>query len=637
MARDFPLERVRNIGIAAHIDAGKTTTTERILFYSGVVHKIGEVHDGAAVTDWMAQERERGITITAAAISTSWNDHRINIIDTPGHVDFTIEVERSMRVLDGVIAVFCAVGGVQPQSETVWRQADRYSVPRMVFVNKMDRTGADFLKVFGQIKDDKWRNILMETIAENDEDLIEKFLESGELSNADLKQGIRTGVLKHKLVPVLCGSAFKNKGVQLVLDAVVDYLPAPIDVPPIQGLLPNGKEAVRPSDDSAPFSALAFKVMADPYGKLTFVRMYSGVLEKGSYVLNSTKDTKERISRLVVLKADDREEVDALRAGDLGAVLGLKNTTTGDTLCSTDDPIVLETLFVPEPVISVAVEPKTKGDMEKLSKALVSLAEEDPTFRVRTDQETGQTVIAGMGELHLEILVDRMLREFKVEANIGAPQVSYRETIRGSSKGEGKFSRQTGGKGQYGHVVIEMEPGEPESGFEFINKVVGGTVPKEYIKPAEQGMKETCESGVIAGYPLIDVKCTIIDGSYHDVDSSEMAFKIAGSMAFKDAVKKCNPVLLEPMMKVEVEVPEDFLGSVIGDLSSRRGQVEGQSVDDGTSKVSSKVPLAEMFGYATELRSMTQGRGIFSMEFSHYEDVPRNVAEAIISKNQGNS
>jgi elongation factor G len=665
VARDFPLERVRNIGIAAHIDAGKTTTTERILFYSGVVHKIGEVHDGAAVTDWMAQERERGITITAAAISTSWNDHRINIIDTPGHVDFTIEVERSMRVLDGVIAVFCAVGGVQPQSETVWRQADRYSVPRMVFVNKMDRTGADFLKVFGQIKDrlkanavpiqlpigaegelsgiidlvenkaniykddlgqdidvtdvpanmkdevDKWRNILMETIAENDEDLIEKFLESGELSNADLKQGIRTGVLKHKLVPVLCGSAFKNKGVQLVLDAVVDYLPAPIDVPPIQGLLPNGKEAVRPSDDSAPFSALAFKVMADPYGK--------------------------RISRLVVLKADDREEVDALRAGDLGAVLGLKNTTTGDTLCSTDDPIVLETLFVPEPVISVAVEPKTKGDMEKLSKALVSLAEEDPTFRVRTDQETGQTVIAGMGELHLEILVDRMLREFKVEANIGAPQVSYRETIRGSSKGEGKFSRQTGGKGQYGHVVIEMEPGEPESGFEFINKIVGGIVPKEYIKPAEQGMKETCESGVIAGYPLIDVKCTMVDGSYHDVDSSEMAFKIAGSMAFKDAVKKCNPVLLEPMMKVEVEIPEDFLGSVIGDLSSRRGQVDGQSVDDGTSKVSSKVPLAEMFGYATELRSMTQGRGIFSMEFSHYEDVPRNVAEAIISKNQGNS
>ncbi|WP_320663777.1 elongation factor G [Prochlorococcus sp. MIT 1223] len=690
MSRDFPLERVRNIGIAAHIDAGKTTTTERILFYSGVVHKIGEVHDGAAVTDWMDQERERGITITAAAISTSWQDHRINIIDTPGHVDFTIEVERSMRVLDGVIAVFCAVGGVQPQSETVWRQADRYSVPRMVFVNKMDRTGADFLKVYEQIKDRlkanaapiqlpigaegelkgiidlvgnkayiykndlgtdiqeteipddmadeaaEWRSKLMESVAETDEDLIEHFLDKGELTEDQLKKGIREGVLKHGLVPLLCGSAFKNKGVQLVLDAVVDYLPAPVDVPPIQGVLPSGKEAVRPSDDSAPFSALAFKVMADPYGKLTFVRMYSGVLEKGSYVMNSTKDSKERISRLVILKADEREEVDTLRAGDLGAVLGLKSTTTGDTLCTTDDPIVLETLFIPEPVISVAVEPKTKGDMEKLSKALQSLAEEDPTFRVSTDQETNQTVIAGMGELHLEILVDRMLREFKVEANIGAPQVSYRETIRSSSKGEGKYARQTGGKGQYGHVVIEMEPGEPGSGFEFVNKIVGGVVPKEYIGPASNGMKETCDSGVLAGYPLIDVKVTMVDGSFHDVDSSEMAFKIAGSMAFKDGVKKCNPVLLEPMMKVEVEVPEDFLGSIIGDLSSRRGQVEGQSIDDGQSKVQSKVPLAEMFGYATQLRSMTQGRGIFSMEFSNYEEVPRNVAEAIISKNQGN-
>ena len=691
MARDFPLERVRNIGIAAHIDAGKTTTTERILFYSGVVHKIGEVHDGAAVTDWMAQERERGITITAAAISTSWQDHRINIIDTPGHVDFTIEVERSMRVLDGVIAVFCAVGGVQPQSETVWRQADRYSVPRMVFVNKMDRTGADFLKVNQQIKDRlkanafpiqlpigaegdlsgiidlvsnkaylykndlgtdieeapipddmkdealEWRSKLMESVAENDEELIEIFLDKGELTEDQLKKGIRDGVLNHGLVPVLCGSAFKNKGVQLVLDAVVDYLPAPIDVKPIQGVLPNGKEDVRPSDDNAPFSALAFKVMSDPYGKLTFVRMYSGVLSKGSYVMNSTKDAKERISRLVILKADEREEVDELRAGDLGAVLGLKNTTTGDTLCNTDDPIVLETLFIPEPVISVAVEPKTKGDMEKLSKALQALSEEDPTFRVSTDQETNQTVIAGMGELHLEILVDRMLREFKVEANIGAPQVSYRETIRSSSKGEGKYARQTGGKGQYGHVVIEMEPAEVGKGFEFVNKIVGGTVPKEYIGPASNGMKETCESGVLAGYPLIDVKVTLVDGSFHDVDSSEMAFKIAGSMAFKDGVKKCNPVLLEPMMKVEVESPDDFLGSVIGDLSSRRGQVEGQSVDDGLSKVQAKVPLAEMFGYATQLRSMTQGRGIFSMEFANYEEVPRNVAEAIISKNQGNS
>ncbi len=691
MARAFPLERVRNIGIAAHIDAGKTTCTERILFYSGVVHKMGEVHDGAAVTDWMAQERERGITITAAAISTTWDDHRINIIDTPGHVDFTIEVERSMRVLDGVIAVFCAVGGVQPQSETVWRQADRYSVPRMVFVNKMDRTGADFLKVHGQIKDrlkanavpiqlpigaendlkgiidlvenkayiykddlgkdieqtdvpsdmvdlvSDWRSKLMESIAETEEELLEAFLENGELTIEQLKSGIREGVLKHGLVPMLCGSAFKNKGVQLLLDAVVNYLPAPVDVPPIQGLLPNGKEAVRPSDDGAPFSALAFKVMADPYGKLTFVRMYSGVLEKGSYVLNSTKDAKERISRLIILKADDREEVDELRAGDLGAVLGLKNTTTGDTLCASEDAIVLETLYIPEPVISVAVEPKTKSDMEKLGKALTSLSEEDPTFRVSTDQETNQTVIAGMGELHLEILVDRMLREFKVEANIGAPQVSYRETIRASSSGEGKFARQTGGKGQYGHVVIEVEPGEPGTGFEFVNKIVGGSVPKEYIKPAESGMKETCESGVIAGYPLIDVKVTLVDGSYHDVDSSEMAFKIAGSMAFKDGIKKCNPVLLEPMMKVEVEVPEDFLGSIIGDLSSRRGQVEGQSIEDGQSKVQAKVPLAEMFGYATQLRSMTQGRGIFSMEFSTYEEVPRNVAEAIISKNQGNS
>lgn len=555
----------------------------------------------------------------------------------------------------------------------------------------MDRTGADFLKVYGQIKDRlkanaapiqlpigaegdlsgiidlvankayiykndlgtdieesdipadmaseaaEWRAKLMETVAETDEELIEQFLENGELTEQQLKKGIREGVLKHGLVPLLCGSAFKNKGVQLVLDAVVDYLPAPVDVPPIQGVLPNGEEAVRPSDDSEPFSALAFKVMADPYGKLTFVRMYSGVLEKGSYVTNSTKDIKERISRLVVLKADDREEVDQLRAGDLGAVLGLKNTTTGDTLCTTDEPIVLETLFIPEPVISVAVEPKTKGDMEKLSKALVSLAEEDPTFRVSTDQETNQTVIAGMGELHLEILVDRMLREFKVEANIGAPQVSYRETIRSSSKGEGKFARQTGGKGQYGHVVIEMEPGEPGTGFEFVNKIVGGVVPKEYIGPASNGMKETCESGVLAGYPLIDVKVTMVDGSFHDVDSSEMAFKIAGSMAFKDGVKKCNPVLLEPMMKVEVETPEDFLGSIIGDLSSRRGQVEGQSIDDGQSKVQAKVPLAEMFGYATQLRSMTQGRGIFSMEFSNYEEVPRNVAEAIISKNQGNS
>ena len=691
MARTVPLDHVRNIGIAAHIDAGKTTTTERILFYSGVVHKLGEVHDGAAATDWMAQEKERGITITAAAISTSWQDHRINIIDTPGHVDFTIEVERSMRVLDGVIAVFCAVGGVQPQSETVWRQADRYGVPRMVFVNKMDRTGADFLGVHEQIrtrlranavpiqlpigaegdlsgivdlvrskaylyKDDlgkeievvdvpdamadeveQWRGVLMEAVAESSEELLEAFLDNGELSEEQLVRGIREGVIRHGLVPILCGSAFKNKGVQLLLDAVVDYLPAPIDVPPIQGLLPSGEEAVRPSDDGEPFSALGFKVMADPYGKLTFVRLYSGVLAKGSYVLNATKNKKERISRLVVLKADEREEVDELRAGDLGAVVGLKDTTTGDTLCAADQPIVLETLYVPEPVISVAVEPKTKGDMEKLSKALQALSEEDPTFRVSTDKETNQTVIAGMGELHLEILVDRMMREFKVEATVGAPQVAYRETIRASAKGEGKFVRQSGGKGQYGHVVIEMEPGEPNSGFSFESRIVGGAVPKEYIGPAQKGMAQTCASGVVAGYPLIDVKCTLVDGSFHDVDSSEMAFQIAGSMAFKDAVTRCSPALLEPMMKVDVEIPEDFLGPVIGDLSSRRGMVEGQTIDDGTGKLTARVPLSEMFGYATELRSMTQGRGIFSMEFSSYEEAPRNVAEAIIAKNQGRS
>ena len=691
MSRTVSLDHVRNIGIAAHIDAGKTTTTERILFYSGVVHKLGEVHDGAAATDWMAQEKERGITITAAAISTSWRDHRINIIDTPGHVDFTIEVERSMRVLDGVVAVFCAVGGVQPQSETVWRQADRYQVPRMVFVNKMDRTGADFLSVHEQIrsrlranafpiqlpigaegdlsgivdlvrnkaylyKDDlgkdiveapvpdamaeeveKWRGVMMEAVAESSEELLEAFLDNGELSEEELVRGIREGVLHHGLVPMLCGSAFKNKGVQLLLDAVVDYLPAPVDVPPIQGVLDNGEATVRASDDEEPFSALAFKVMADPYGKLTFLRIYSGILSKGSYVLNATKGKKERISRLVVLKADEREEVDELRAGDLGAVVGLKDTTTGDTLCVQEKPIVLETLFVPEPVISVAVEPKTKGDMEKLSKALQSLAEEDPTFRVSTDPETNQTVIAGMGELHLEILVDRMLREFKVEATVGAPQVAYRETIRASAKGEGKFVRQSGGKGQYGHVIIEMEPGEPNSGFVFESKIVGGVVPKEYINPAQKGMAETCASGVLAGYPMIDVKCILVDGSFHDVDSSEMAFQIAGSMAFKDAVHKCSPALLEPMMKVDVEIPDDFLGSVIGDLSSRRGMVEGQTVEDGIGKVTAKVPLSEMFGYATELRSMTQGRGLFSMEFSNYEEAPRNVAEAIIAKNQGKS
>jgi translation elongation factor EF-G len=692
VARAVPLERVRNIGIAAHIDAGKTTTTERILFYSGMVHKMGEVHEGTAVTDWMAQERERGITITAAAITTSWKDHKINIIDTPGHVDFTIEVERSMRVLDGVIAVFCSVGGVQPQSETVWRQADRYKVPRIVFVNKMDRTGANFFKVYEQIRkqlranavpiqipigsennfqglvdlvemkaylyndDDKgtdflvtdeipqavkeiaeeYRVKLVESVSETDDRLMEKYLEGEELTNEEIRTQLRKGTIAGKIVPLLCGSAFKNKGVQQLLDAVVDYLPAPSEVPPIQGTLANGEIDVRYADDEAPLSALAFKIMADPYGRLTFVRVYSGVLQKGSYVLNSSKDKKERISRLIVLKADDRIEVDELRAGDLGAALGLKDTLTGDTLCDDTKPIILESLFIPEPVISVAVEPKTKQDMEKLSKALQSLSEEDPTFRVSVDSETNQTVIAGMGELHLEILVDRMLREFKVEANVGAPQVAYRETIRESVKAEGKFIRQSGGKGQYGHVVITLEPGEAGSGFEFVSKIVGGTVPKEYINPAEQGMKEACETGVVAGYPLIDLKATLVDGSFHDVDSSEMAFKIAGSMALKSAANKAKPVLLEPMMKVEVEVPEDFIGNVIGDLNSRRGQIEGQGTDQGIAKVTAKVPLAQMFGYATDIRSKTQGRGIFTMEFSHYEEVPRSVAEAIVAKNKGN-
>ena len=692
MARTNPLERVRNIGIAAHIDAGKTTTTERILFYSGIIHKIGEVHEGTAVTDWMEQERERGITITAAAISTSWKNNQINIIDTPGHVDFTIEVERSMRVLDGVITVLCSVGGVQPQTETVWRQAERYKVPRIVFINKMDRTGANFYKVHEQARDrlrtnaiaiqlpigsetefkgivdlvrmrayiytndqgtdiqdieipqdmlsqvEEHRVKLIEAVAETDDNLMNKYFEGEELTEAEVRTALRKGTVAGTIVPVLCGSAFKNKGVQLLLDAVVDYLPAPSDVPPIQGTLANGEVVERHADDNEPLSALAFKIMADPYGRLTFVRVYSGILKKGSYVYNATKDKKERISRLVVLKADDRLDVEELRAGDLGAALGLKDTLTGDTLCDEDSPVILESLFIPEPVISVAVEPKTKNDMDKLSKALQSLSEEDPTFRVHVDPETNQTVIAGMGELHLEILVDRMLREFKVEANVGAPQVAYRETIRKTvNRVEGKFIRQSGGKGQYGHVVIDLEPGQPGSGFEFVSKIVGGVVPKEYISPAEAGMKESCESGIIAGYPLIDVKATLIDGSYHDVDSSEMAFKIAGSMAMKEAVMKASPVLLEPMMKVEVEVPENYLGDVMGDLNSRRGQIEGMGSEQGLAKVTAKVPLAEMFGYATDIRSKTQGRGIFTMEFSNYDEVPRNVAEAIIAKSKGNA
>jgi len=691
VARTVPLKKVRNIGIAAHIDAGKTTTTERILFYSGVVHKLGEVHEGNTVTDWMSQERERGITITAAAISTNWREHQINIIDTPGHVDFTIEVERSMRVLDGVIAVFCSVGGVQPQSETVWRQADRYRVPRLAFVNKMDRTGANFYKVYNQLRDRlranavpiqlpigsednftglvdlvkmqarlftndlgtdmqdteipedmmelalEYRSKLIESVAETSDELTEKYLEGEEFSEEEILGALRQGTLEGKIVPLLCGSAFKNKGVQLLLDAVVDYLPAPIEVPPIQGTLENGEPTVRKADDDGPMSALAFKIMSDPYGRLTFLRVYSGIVKKGSYVYNSTKDKKERISRLIVLKADERIEVDELRAGDLGAAIGLKDTFTGDTICDGDDPVILESLYIPEPVISVAVEPKTKQDMEKLSKALQSLAQEDPTFRVSLDPETNQTVIAGMGELHLEILVDRMLREFKVEANVGAPQVAYRETIRKTIQCEGKFIRQSGGKGQYGHVVIELEPAESGTGFEFVSKIVGGAVPKEYIPSAEEGMREACESGILAGYPLIDVKVTLVDGSYHDVDSSEMAFKIAGSMAMKEGVMKASPVLLEPMMKVEVEVPENFLGDIMGDLNSRRGQIEGMDSEEGIAKVTAHVPLAEMFGYATDIRSKTQGRGIFSMEFSHYEEVPRNVAEPIIAKSKGNA
>jgi len=691
MARTIPLERVRNIGIAAHIDAGKTTTTERILYYSGVAHKLGEVHDGNAVMDWMSQERERGITITAAAISTSWLDNKINIIDTPGHVDFTIEVERSMRVLDGVITVLCSVGGVQPQTETVWRQAERYSVPRIVFVNKMDRTGANFYKVYEQLRDrlrcnavpvqlpigaesdflglvdlvgmkayiynndlgtdieitdipedmmelaQKYRAELLEAVAETDEELLEKYLAEETLSEEEIRNGLRRGTLNREIVPMLCGSAFKNKGVQLLLNAVVDYLPAPTEVPPIEGVLPDGSEATRPSNDDEPLAALAFKVAADPYGRLTFVRIYSGILQKGSYIYNATKDKKERLSRLIVMKSNDRIEVDELRAGELGAIVGLKNTTTGDTLCDENNPIILESIFIPEPVISVAVEPKTKADMEKLSKALQALADEDPTFRVTTDAETNQTVIAGMGELHLEILVDRMLREYKVEANIGQPQVAYRETIRQPGNAEGKFIRQSGGKGQYGHVVLEVEPGEPGTGFEFTSKIVGGVIPKEYIPSVEEGIKETCESGILAGYPMIDLKVRLVDGSYHDVDSSEMAFKIAGSMGVREAVKKASPALLEPMMKVEVEVPEDFLGDVMGDLNSRRGQIANMNTDDGLAKISAEVPLAEMFGYATDIRSKTQGRGIFTMEFSHYAEVPNHVAEAVIAKTQGNA
>jgi elongation factor G len=691
MPRTVPLERTRNIGIAAHIDAGKTTTTERILYYTGRVHKIGEVHEGAATMDYMVQEQERGITITSAATQCVWRDHRINIIDTPGHVDFTVEVERSLRVLDGVVAVFCAVGGVQPQSETVWRQANRYEVPRMVFVNKMDRVGADFYRVLDQIRerlgaravplqlpvgaedqfkgvidlidmvairyyDDEGKDIrteeipadlldkaktfreqLVEAAAECDDELLNKYLEGEELSKEEIIRGVRKGTCATTLVPMVCGSAFKNKGVQPMLDAVVAFLPSPLDVPDIKGTTPDGEPDTRKSSDDAPFSALAFKILSDPFiGRLTFFRVYSGRIEKGSYVLNATKNKRERVSRIVQMHANKREDVEEVLAGDLAAAVGLKDTTTGDTLCAENSPIILESMNFPEPVIHVAIEPKTKGDQEKLGESLRRLAEEDPTFKVSTDHETGQTIIAGMGELHLEIIVDRLLREFKVEANVGRPQVAYRETIRKAVNQDTKFVRQTGGRGQYGHVVITAEPNESGKGFEFLNKIVGGVIPKEYIPAVGQGIEEALGSGTLAGYPVVDVKVSLTFGSYHDVDSSEMAFKIAGSMAIKEAMPKASPALLEPLMKVEVEVPEANMGDVIGDLQGRRrGIVQGLEARGGLQVIRMLVPLAEMFGYATDLRSMTQGRGTFSMEFAHYAEAPKQIADAIIAKSQG--
>ena len=696
MPRKTPLEKIRNIGIAAHIDAGKTTTTERILFYTGKTHKIGETHDGAAVTDFMEQEKERGITIQSAAVTATWKGHQLNIIDTPGHVDFTVEVERSLRVLDGEVAVFCAVGGVQSQSETVWRQANRYEVPRIVFVNKMDRTGADFYRVLNQIRDrlranafaiqlpigaeDKMQGIidliemkaeiyrddlgkqidifdvdtcdeisqelkdkahqyreeLVEAIAGEDDALMEKYFEDPEsITVPELKAVLRKATCANKIVPVTCGTAFKNKGVQMLLDNVVDYLPSPIDVKAIEGEMEDGTKTERHSSDTEPFSALAFKVMTDPFvGRLTFLRIYSGIITSGSYVLNATNNKKERISRLVRMYADQRLEEQEVYAGDICAAVGLKDTTTGDTLCDEKAPIILEKMVFPEPVISVAIEPKTKADQEKMGIALQKLAEEDPSFRVKTDTETGQTIISGMGELHLDIIVDRLLREFKVDANVGKPQVAYRETIRGNSEQESKFQRQSGGKGQYGHVKIRISPAEENAGFVFENKIVGGAIPKEYIEPARKGMEEALEGGILAGFPMIDVKVELYDGSYHEVDSSEMAFKIAGSMAIKDGVKKAQPCVLEPMMKVEIEIPDEYTGNIIGDIAKRRGRVEGQEPlgNTGNVIVRATVPLGNMFGYATDLRSNTQGRGTFSMEFKCYEQVPKNVEEEIIAK-----
>lgn len=690
MAREFSLNNTRNIGIMAHIDAGKTTTTERILFYTGRTHKIGEVHEGAATMDWMEQEQERGITITSAATTAAWKGHRVNIIDTPGHVDFTVEVERSLRVLDGAVGVFSAKEGVEPQSETVWRQADKYHVPRIAYVNKMDIIGADYLNVVKDMrerlqanavaiqlpigaendflgiidiveqkaymyKDDLGQNIeetevpadfvaqveelrneLVEKVAELDEELTMKYLEGEEITVAELKAALRKGVVEVKIFPVICGSSYRNKGVQLMLDAVIDYLPAPTDVASIQGHLEDGTEVEKHSSDDEPFAALAFKIMTDPYvGKLTFFRVYSGVLQSGSYVLNATKNKRERIGRILQMHANSRQEITEVYAGDIAAAVGLKDTGTGDTLCDEKAPVILESMNFPDPVIEIAVEPKTKADQDKMSVALGKLTEEDPTLRAHTDEETGQTILAGMGELHLDIIIDRMRREFKVDTNVGKPQVAYRETFKVPARVEGKFVRQSGGRGQYGHVWVEFEPLEPGTGNQFDSKIVGGSVPREYIGPAQQGIEEAMKNGVLAGFPLVDVKATIVDGSYHDVDSSEMAFKIAGSMALKAAKDKCGACLLEPIMKVEVTAPEEYMGDIMGMLNSRRGRIEGMDSRGGAQIIRAKVPLSEMFGYSTTLRSGTQGRGVFSMELSHYEEVPRSISEEIVSKIKG--
>ena len=691
MAREYSLERTRNIGIMAHIDAGKTTTTERILFYTGVNHKIGEVHDGAATMDWMVQEQERGITITSAATTCHWKDHRINIIDTPGHVDFTVEVERSLRVLDGAVTVLTARGGVEPQTETVWRQAEKYNVPRMAYVNKMDITGADFYNVvkmmherlqanavpiqlpigaedtfkgiidlikmeaivyeddLGKVEDEvaipddmkdqaeEYREKLLEACSEQDDEFMEKYLGGEEITEDDIKKVIRKATVTCQMVPVTCGTSYRNKGVQPLLDAIVDFMPAPTDIPPIAGVDPEtGEEDHRPSSDEEPFAALAFKIMTDPFvGKLAFFRVYSGTLDAGSYVYNSTKGKKERIGRILQMHANHRKEIEKVYSGDIAAAVGLKDTTTGDTLCDEEHPIILESMEFPDPVISVAVEPATKNDQQKMGVALQKLAEEDPTFRVRTDEETGQTIISGMGELHLQIIVDRMLREFHVDCKVGEPQVAYRETIRKTVEAEGKFVRQSGGHGQYGHCWLKLEPQEPGEGFAFENKVVGGAIPKEFIKPVEDGVRQAMESGVVAGYPMVDIKATVFDGSFHEVDSSEAAFKVAGSMAFKNGAEKANPVLLEPYVKVEVTVPEEYMGDVIGDLNSRRGRIEGMEARNGAQVINGFVPLSEMFGYSTDLRSKTQGRGNYSMEVAYYDEVPKNIADQIVAKNKG--